>query len=154
MLVLLGISKVGFRIYYDLALLGIYFPFEVFSSVSVVILFPRRERKWAEPAGQHVSEGARAAGRWQTGGGRPGDRGGSWSVFFCKHAEYMNWVSRSLQCGLNRSIATAGSLSRLIVNELLQVLLLPLLLLSSRHLKFVFVCFCVFNLRRGKTLTD
>lgn len=45
MLVLLGISKIGFRIYYDLVLLGIYFPFEVFSSVSVVILFPRCDGK-------------------------------------------------------------------------------------------------------------
>ena len=36
-------------------------------------------------------------------------------------------------------MATAGSLSRLIVNKSLQILLLPLLLLSSRHLEFVFV---------------
>lgn len=85
----------------------------------------------------------------RTDGGSPGDCRGSWFLFIFVNMK-STWTNRSLQCGLNRRITTAGSLGRLIVNKLLRVLSLPLLLLSSRHPEFVFVCCAFLVLEGGK----
>ena len=57
---------------------------------------------------------------WETAGGVD-------FFFLFKHEKYVTCIHRSLRCGINRRIAAAGSESS-VVNQLLQVLLLPLLL--------------------------
>lgn len=54
------ISKIGFRIYYDLVLLGIYFPFDLFLSISCYFI---PKMKVSRGTGQHINKSARGAGR-------------------------------------------------------------------------------------------